>query len=76
MLIYHVKDLMLKKSAQLNKKITYDQISKDTGISKITLSRLSSSKGHNARAEIIEKLCNYFNCTPNDLISIYPDKTD
>ena len=74
MIIYHLKDLMHQESNKLGIRITYDDIAKTTGISKVTLSRLSSIKGHNPRADIIEKLCNYFNCTPNDLISIYPDE--
>jgi len=73
MVIYHIRDLMLRKSVKTNKKITYDTITEETGISKMTLSRMSSQRGYNATVENIERLCNYFQCTPNDLISIIPD---
>lgn len=73
MIIYHIKDLMLRKSAKTNKKITYDVISKKTSISKITLSRLASKKGHNASTETIEKLCKYFDVTPDQLMTIVPN---
>ncbi len=73
MIIYHIKDLMLRKSARINQKITYDFISKETGISKITLSRMAAKKGHNASAETIEKLCKYFDVTPNQLMTIVPE---
>jgi len=74
MLIYHIKDLMLKKSAKTKTKITYADIVDSTGISRITLSKMASKDNHNASAKIIEKLCSYFDCTPNDLISIIPDE--
>jgi len=64
---------MLRKSARINKKITYDDISKETGISKITLSRMASKKGHNASSGSIEKLCKYFGVTPDELMTIIPD---
>ena len=73
MVIYHIRDLMLRKSAKLNRKITYDMITKETGISRMTLSRMSSQRGYNPTMDNIEKLCKYFDCTPNDLITILPD---
>lgn len=73
MIIYHIRDLMLRKSAKLNQKITYDMITEETGISRMTLSRMSSQRGYNPTMDNIEKLCKYFDCTPNDLITILPD---
>jgi len=64
---------MMRKSAETNTKITYADISKATGVSKITLSRMSSKRGHSPSAEVIEKLCIYFNITPEKLMSIVPD---
>jgi len=74
MIIYHIKDLMLKKSAKMKIKITYADIVNSTGISRITLSKMASKNNHNACAKIVEKLCCYFECTPNDLMSIIPDE--
>ena len=73
MVIYHVKDLMLRKSSIEGKRLTYDIVSERSGVSKMTLSRLASQPDYNAKMDSIVKLCNYFQCTPNDLISIIPD---
>jgi len=73
MVIYHLKDLILRKSSKEDRKITYAHISETTGISKITLSRMASKRGYNAGSDIIEKLCNYFNVTPDELMTIIPD---
>jgi putative transcriptional regulator len=74
MIIFNLKAIMLKKSAQSGKKITLKTISKSTGIEYTTLSRIASTPNYNINIDHIEKLCNYFNCTPNDLMSIYPDE--
>ena len=74
MILYRLKNLMLEKSVKDNCKITYKHISDNTGISRNTLSRMASSKGNKVSVDTVEKLCNYFNCTPNDLITIYPDE--
>ena len=74
MVIYNLRVLMHKKSFKDKKKCTYNDIVKDLDISKQTLSRINTTPNYTISAENLEKLCNYFNCTPNDLISIYPDE--
>ena len=77
MIIYHLKDLMLKKAATSGgKKITYEDIEAETGISKVTLSRIASKRGYYTGMENIEKLCIYFDCTPDQLMTIIPDPTE
>ena len=73
MLIYHIKDLTLRNAAKENTKITYADIVKATGISKITLSRMASKRGYNTSSENIEKLCKCFECTPDQFMTIIPD---
>jgi len=76
MIIFNIKSLLHKKSILEKKRYTYDDIEKATGIKRLQLTRLNTTPNYNTAITHIEKLCNYFNCTPNDLISIYPDKTD
>ena len=76
MIIFNIKALLQKKSVIENKKYTYDDIEIATGIKRLQLTRLNTKPNYNTSITHIEKLCNYFNCTPNDLISIYPDKPD
>lgn len=73
MIKYNLKSLILDKEFKENRKVTYDDITGATGISRQTLSHVASKRGHNVTAEIIEKLCRYFKCTPNDLMTIVPD---
>ena len=65
---------MQRKSMKDRKKYTYKDIEAATGIKVKLLSKINATPNYNISALHIEKLCNYFNCTPNDLISIYPDE--
>jgi len=71
---YNLRNLIYSKSIKDNKKITYSDINEKTGISINTLSKMSARIDTNVTVDTVIKLCNYFNCTPNDLISIYPDE--
>lgn len=73
MIKYNLKALISDKEFRDDKKITYEEISKSTGISRQTLSKIASKKGYNTSSENIEKLCQYFECTPDELMTIIPD---
>lgn len=73
MIIYKIKYMIQKKSAIDGNKITYADIQKETGVSKVTLSKLANNN-FNPTGGTIEKLCKYFDCTPNDLMELIPNK--
>jgi len=73
MIKYNLKALISDKEFHEDRKITYDEISKKTGISRQTLSKIASTRGYKTNTENIEKLCTYFNITPDKLMSIMPD---
>ena len=75
MIVYNIKKLLKKKSTKDNKKYTYQDIEKATGIKRLQLSRINSTPDYNITGTHIEKLCRYFNCSPNDLITIYDETT-
>ncbi len=74
MIIVNLKDLMVKKGAAEGRRLLYDDISQATGIGTSTLSRIANKPGYNIKAEHIEKLCFYFECSPNDLLTFIPEK--
>ncbi len=73
MVKYNLKTLIAEKKRRENRNITYREISSRTGISKVTLSKIARKPGYNTAVSIVEKLCLYFKCSPNDLITIVPD---
>ena len=73
MVIINLKELIVKKGAIEGKSIFYDDIKKATGIGTSTLSRIANKPSYNVKVEHIEKLCKYFECTPDQFMTIIPD---
>lgn len=70
MLIVNLKALIERKSAIEKRRITYKVIEKETGIKALTLSRIATNHNYNFSRKDIEKLFIYFNCQPNDLLTL------
>ena len=70
MLIVNLKALTERKSAIEKRRITYKVIEKETGIKARTLSRMSTNHHYNFSRNDLEKLLIYFNCQPNDLLTL------
>jgi putative transcriptional regulator len=50
------------------------QLSKETGLSRPTLTRIYENETFRVEFETVEKLCDFFDCDVSDLM--YLDKTD
>ena len=70
MLIVNLKALIERKSAVERRKITYKTIEQETGIKALTLSRIATNHDYNFSRKDLEKLLTYFNCQPNDLLTL------
>ena len=70
MLIVNLKALMERKSAVEKRKITYKVMEQETGIKALTLSRISTNHNYNFSRRDLEKLLVYFDCQPNDLLTL------
>ena len=77
MIKYNLKELIAQKEFEDKKRISLSQISKEIGISRTTLSKIANSKGdYSTKTEYIEKLCRYFDCSVDDLLTIIPNEND
>ncbi len=56
------------------KKISYSDLSTSTGISRSTLNRIANVPGYITTTDVIDKLCEFFECQPGDLLSYIPNK--
>ena len=70
MILVNLKALIEKKSAIENRRITYKVIEKEIGIKALTLSRIATNHDYNFSRKDLEKLLLYFNCQPNDLLTL------
>ena len=69
-----LRELIAVKGRQERRKITYDHILAETGISKTTLTRLSNDQEHRVAISTVDRLCAYFDCQPGDLFIYFPDR--
>ncbi|MCG8039962.1 MAG: helix-turn-helix transcriptional regulator [Candidatus Thiodiazotropha endolucinida] len=67
------KQLLDEKSFQERKRITVSEVSRETGISRATLTRIANIPGYNTNTDTLNSLCRYFDCKPGDLLEIRDD---
>lgn len=75
MLLVNLKALIERKGAVEKRRITYKVIEQETGIKALTLSRISTNHDYNLSRKDIEKLLIYFNCQPNELLTLIEEKS-
>jgi len=74
MIRYNLKELIADKEFNEKRRVSISEIAKEIGISRATLSKIANSKGnYSTKTEYVEKLCQYFECTPGQFMTIMPD---
>lgn len=74
MAIYNrLKILIAEKEFREGRKLTYRTISKETGISTATLVLYMKQGVKNIDTGTLEKLCEYLDCQPGDLLMYSPE---
>lgn len=74
MIQIHIRQLLDIKQEQLGKHISLTEISKKTGISRMTLHRTLKCQQYKLSTDSIDKLCSFFECDLNDLVRYVPDQ--
>ena len=62
------KQALDEKSFREGRRITLNEVSEETGISRPTLTRISNVPGYNTNTETISALCDYFEIEPGELL--------
>ena len=70
-----LRELMAWRGRESRRKITYEVIRAETGISKSTLAKLANDKAQFVSLKVLEQLCTFFKCQPSDLL-IYVDDSN
>jgi len=68
MLRFRLKELIADKQFKEGRRVTLDEIASATGIHRTTLSKVANQRGYNASADIIDKLCAFFDAEVGDLV--------
>lgn len=67
------KQQLDKKAFAERRRITVNEVARETGISRATLSRIANVPGYNTNTDTIDALCAYFGCGINDLLERIAD---
>jgi len=70
---FKLKSLIEQKSIATNRKITYKDIAAEANVSQTTLTQMANQRMKHIGLITIDKLCEYFNCQPGDLMIYMPD---
>lgn len=74
MIRYHLKELIAEKEFTDKRRITIGEIAKETGINRMTLSKIINHPGHSTVTDNLDKLCTYFNCEIEQLVTHIKDE--
>lgn len=66
----NVKVLIAQKSQRENRRISLRGLAAELGISTYTLYALADNKLSEYPKDVLEKLCNYFECSIGDLLTL------
>lgn len=72
MLRFKLKEIIAKKEFEEGRRITIAEVANETGIHRMTLSRMINHKGYNTGSENLDRLCDYFGCQIEELVEHIP----
>lgn len=69
-----LKQMLDNKSFVEKRRITLNEVSEITKISRATLTRIANVPGYNTNTDTINALCQYFECTPGKLLEYHEEE--
>lgn len=68
------KQQLDEKSFKEKRRITLQDVSEATGISRATLSRIANTPGYNTSTDHLDLLCEFLGCELHDLVKRVPNQ--
>ena len=72
MIRYKLAEQIERKQFQESRRITMQELRDATGINRSTLSKILNQKGYSTSTDILDRLCDYFDCRIEDLVERVP----
>lgn len=73
MLRFKLKERIADLEFRQRRRITLQEIAQDTGLNRMTLSKLANRHGVNVHTDAVDRLCSYFGCRVEDLLEHLSD---
>lgn len=74
MIRFKLKEVMANKQFIDGKKITLKEIAAQTGINRMTLTKINTQPNYSTSTETLNKLCQYFDCEIAELVEFISDE--
>ncbi|WP_366912105.1 helix-turn-helix transcriptional regulator [Ferrovum sp.] len=75
MIRFKLQELIAERQFRNGVRVTLTELSKTTGINRVTLSKIVNQRGYSTVTDNIDKLCQFFGCQVGELME-YIDETD
>ena len=62
MIRFRLRELLADKAFNEGRTVTMEEVARDTGLHRMTLSRMANIRGYTTRTDVLDKLCAYFGC--------------
>lgn len=67
MIRFKLAEQIEKKQFTESRRITIQEVADDSGVHRMTLSKMLNHKGYSTGTDVLDKLCLYFGCGIEDL---------
>lgn len=67
MIRFRLKELIADKEFRDGRRVTLEEVSRETGIHRTTLSKIANQKGYVTNTDVLDKLCVFFGVNTNDV---------
>ncbi len=72
MIRFFLKERISDREFLEERRITLEEIARETGIHRTTLSKIVNKKGYNCTIDNLDRLCDYFGCRIEELAEHRP----
>lgn len=76
MIRFRLKELIAEKEFQEDRRITLEEVSRETGIHRTTLSKIANQKGYVTNTDVLDRLCLYFNVETGSIAQHIQEKSE
>lgn len=74
MIRYRLRELLADKAFNESRTITMEEVARETGLHRMTLSRMANKRGYVTRTDVLDRLCAFFGCGLAQLAEYVPDE--
>ena len=74
MIRFFLRELVAEKEFREKRRISLDEVARESGVSRNTLTRIANTWGYSTTTENLDRLCKYFGCALADLVVYVEDE--